>query len=175
MIQFKSKRPKLLYLHGMNEEVDFPGGGIIYKTLKKYFNIDMANLSSDPEQGIKDFGRIRFNEYDLVIGFSMGGVYACCQDITPVILINPGFGLSKVFPGFEEIDGPMQKSNVKIVKVFLGKKDKHLDFLLPGVKRHKLTNKIVWIDDCKHVPDENILKSKIIPVISDYFENPRNP
>ena len=70
MIKFK-QRQKLLYLHGLGEEVRFPGGGVLYKTLRNYFNIDFADLSSDPVQGWKDFQKINFSAYDLVIGFSM--------------------------------------------------------------------------------------------------------
>ena len=51
MILLRKPRPKILYLHGKDEETKYPGGGIIYSTLKKYLDIDYLGYSSDPIEG----------------------------------------------------------------------------------------------------------------------------
>ena len=164
MIKFK-QRQKLHYLHGLGEEVRFPGGGVLYKTLRNYFNIDFADLSSDPVQGWKDFQKINFSAYDLVIGFSMGAVYASSQNKTPMVLINPGYGLSRKYQGFKRIDDLSLGVKKGLVKcILVGTEDKHKSDYFPEIQSRNLTDLIIDFPS-GHVPEENTIVEYIVPEI----------
>lgn len=167
MILFRLlRRPKLLYLHGMDEEIKYPGGGTIFNTLKKHFNIEISMYSSDPIQGLIDFQNIDFSKYSAVIGFSLGGLYASNQDSIPAILINPGFGVSQALPEYKKIDTDWKKKDhSKILKIFLSEKDKYAAGYLPEIRKEKLGDRIQWIPSQKHVPTEEELEKYIIPEI----------
>ena len=166
MIKFKQK-PRLLYLHGKDEEIKYPKGGPIYQTLRKHLDIDFAPLSSDPIKGWKDFKNIDFSAYTLVVGFSMGAVYASSQNQVPMILINPGYGLSKMWPEFKRIDEASMKVREELVrKILVGSSDKYSSAYLPEIQKRKLEDKIVYIPG-KHVPEESEIEKYIIPEIYD--------
>ena len=166
MIKFRHK-PKLLYLHGKDEEIKYPKGGPIYQTLRKHFDIDFAPLSSDPTKGWEDFKNIDFSAYTLVVGFSMGAVYASSQNQIPMILINPGYGLSKMWPEFKRIDEASMKVKGELVrKILVGSSDKYSSAYLPEIQKRKLEDKIVYIPG-KHVPEESEIEKYIIPEIND--------
>ena len=164
MIKFKHKQ-KLLYLHGLGEEVKFPGGGVLYKILRDHFNIDFAELSSDPVQGWKDFRRINFSEHDLVIDFSMGAVYASSQNKTPMVLINPGYGLSRKYQGFKRIDDLSLGVKKDLVKcILVGTEDKYRNNYIPEIQKRNLTDLIIDFPS-GHVPEENTTVKYIVPEI----------
>ena len=166
MSKFRHK-PKRLYLHGKDEEIKYPKGGPIYQTLRKHFDIDFAPLSSDPIKGWKDFKNIDFSAYTLVVGFSMGAVYASSQNQVPMILINPGYGLSKMWPEFKRIDEASMKVKGELVrKILVGSSDKYSSSYLPEIQKRKLEDKIVYIPG-KHVPEESEIEKYIIPEIYD--------
>lgn len=166
MILLRKPKPKILYLHGKDEETKYPGGGVIYNTLKKYLDIDYSGYSSDPEEGWRDFENIDFSKYDAVIGFSMGGAYSSCQTRVPAILINPGYGLSRKFPEYKKLDNAWKKTDHKnIIKIFLGDSDKYaLDGIFPEIQKAGLEDKVQWFPS-KHVPTEEQIKKYLIPNI----------
>lgn len=93
----------------------------------------------------------------------MGGVYACSQNQTPIFLINPGFGLSKMWPEYKKIDEAsldVQKDLVKCVMV--GTNDKYQVGYMPEIEKRNLDIKYF---PSKHVPTENEIVNYIIPEI----------
>lgn len=167
MIIFREK-PRLLYLHGKDEEINYPDGGIIYKTLKKYFNIDFADISSNPEKGLKDFKKLKLNNYDFLIGFSMGGVYSTLQNIIPSILINPGFGLSQIWSEFTELENGI-KSNSDVKLILVGTDDKYKIGYIPEIEKFGWENKMTMFPS-KHVPTEDQIIKYIIPEIKQIIK-----
>ena len=166
MILLRKPRPKILYLHGKDEEIKYPDGGRIYNTLRKYFDIDYAKLSTEPVQRWKDFEDLDFSRYSAVLGFSIGGVYASCQDKIPAILLNPGYGLSQAFPEYKKLDTTWKKvDHSGILKIFLSEKDKYSVGYLPEIKKAGLEDKIQWIPSQKHVPTEEEIKKYLVPGI----------
>ena len=160
--------PKLLYLHGKDEETKYPGGGVIYKTLSKYFNIDLAEISSIPEQGLEDFNNIDLSQYDLLVGFSMGGVYSSIQDKIPMVLINPGYGLSRLWPKFKTLDNLSLKVKKDLVNcIMVGDNDKFKKGYVPEIEKRGLSDKIHNFPS-KHIPTENEIKEYIIPEIEKF-------
>lgn len=165
MIVKRLKFQKLLYLHGKDEEVKYPGGGLIYTTLKKYFNIDFLNYPSHPIKGYDVVKNFNFSDYKLVIGFSLGGVMASLQNETPIFLINPGFGFSVGFPEFKRIDKESNSINPELVeRVLVGKNDKYSGIFLPEINNRGLSDKIQYIPS-KHVPTEEEIKKYIVPEV----------
>ena len=143
-------------------------GGHIYKTLKKHFNIEFAKLSSEPEQGWKDFENIKFSNYSAVIGFSLGGVYATCQNKIPSILLNPGYGLSKVFPEYKKLDTIWRNiDHSNILRIFISQNDKYSKGYLSEIKREKLEEKVEMLPIQKHVPTEDEIEKYLIPKIKE--------
>lgn len=168
MITFK-KKPRILYLHGLGEEVRFPGGGEVFKEIKKYLDVDFLNYSSEPDQGWKDFNLVKFEDYSLIVGFSLGGVYACCQSKVPVVLINPGFGVSRKYEGFKKIDDLSLRVDKDLVRsILVGERDKHKENYMPGIKQRGLMDKVVYFPS-EHVPEMNEIKKYIIPEIKKYL------
>ena len=55
----------------------------------------LPKLHSNPELGIKDLKNLQKTSWDLVIGFSMGGVYATKIKSKKTLLINPGFNIGE--------------------------------------------------------------------------------
>ena len=80
---------------------------------EKIPGLSLPRLRSNPEEGLKDLQNIiRKGPYDLVIGFSMGGVYALRIPSKKTVLINPGLGISEAMknkkpewaPGFKKLE-----------------------------------------------------------------------
>lgn len=153
---------KILYLHGYLDEERYPDGGIIYKTLKKYLDIDYIPYSSDPFKGYKEIKDLDFSKYDLIIGFSLGGIYALSQNKIPVILINPGFGISKRIKGFQKLEEETKDVDKdRILAVMLGKNDRFNKFYYPGIQKRGLENKIIW-NSGDHVLNENVIEDEML-------------
>lgn len=87
-----------------NKKVCFLNGFLAYELGK----LDVANylksqipyiqlpvIRSNPELGLKDLITIQRKKWDLVIGLSMGGVYATKIKSKKTLLINPGFNISE--------------------------------------------------------------------------------
>lgn len=78
---------KILYVHGIGSA----GGGNTVKLFKKYFSeyqIDSPDIPENPKEALK-FLREICNNYDFVVGTSLGGFYTM-QLFGPIkILINP--------------------------------------------------------------------------------------
>ena len=97
----------------------------------------------------------------------MGAVYASSQNQVPMILINPGYGLSKMWPEFKRIDEASMKVKGELVrKILVGSSDKYSSAYLPEIQKRKLEDKIVYIPG-KHVPEESEIEKYIIPEIYD--------
>lgn len=153
MIVLRSKNKKILYLHGKDEEWKYPpGNNIIFDELSKWFDVDFADVSSNPKFGLDDFHRVDFTKYCLIVGFSMGGLYATCIKNIPVVLVNPGIGIEKIWPEFKKVSEE-SKSNKKLnlKRIFISAEDKHKDFLLPNIIKQFGEEKIEYIPSAGHV------------------------
>lgn len=165
MILFRKPRKKYLYIHGYKEELIPEDKQHIYNTFKKYLDIDYLDFPST-QKGIDSIeSRINISQYDCIIGFSLGGVIAWClgdKYKIPIIMINPGFGLSRKYTDFKKLDQAASRCRPKDVITFVGKDDAHLNAYFPYLEDWKLD--INWISS-RHVPTEDILKNEIIKKI----------
>ena len=128
-------------------------------------------LRSNPEFGLRDLEDIkRRGPYEIVIGLSMGGVYAIRIPSTYTILINPGFGISegiktkepRFAEGFKKLeDLPILAENVT---GFIAIDDK-IRFYTEPVFKELFGKKNLINYPGKHVPTIEELDKYIIPKI----------
>lgn len=80
---------------------------------KKIPGLSSPKLRSNPSEGLEDLQEIiKKGPYDLVIGFSMGAVYALRVPSRKTVLLNPGLGISEAMktrkpewaPGFKKLE-----------------------------------------------------------------------
>lgn len=160
------RKYKLLYLHGYKEESKFPEGGVVYQELKKVYDIDFLDYSSDPKVGFEQFMRLDLSKYDLIVGLSMGAVYASIQTEVPTILINPGFGISNKWPEFRYVDDlTMTTPHGNIKLIMLGELDSHRDIFEDQIRIRGLLNKVKYFPS-EHVPTPLQIHKYIIPEIN---------
>lgn len=175
MTIYKVKRfsfnSKILYLHGKDEEIDYPGGGIIYKTLSDYFDIDFIPYSSDPKIGYSELKSLNLSKYNLIFGFSLGGVMASALNKLPMILMCPGYGISKMWNEYKKVDTDSQKVNPDLVKsVIVCESDKYSEFYFSGIESRKLDDKVVWMPG-KHVPEKSDIIKYLVPEVRKVLKN----
>ena len=102
---------KILYLHGFQSSKQSNTIKYFEQNLKNH-NVYSLDLPHKPEEAIKLIGKtIKELEIDILIGTSLGGLYAYNFDI-PKICINPGFEFNikaGTYPYFNERgDGEVQ-------------------------------------------------------------------
>jgi len=140
---------------------------------KEIPNIQIPVVHSDPRLGLKDLQKLKQVNWDLVIGLSMGGVYATKIKSKKTVLINPGFGISEgiktKFPeyslGFKELENlPDQATNVL---GFISMEDKLRSVTEPIFVRKYGKNSLINIPG-KHVPTIEELSNYIIPEIRKF-------
>ena len=134
-------------------------------------SLQLPILRSDPEHGLKDLKSIQRTSWDLVIGLSMGGVYAIKIKSKRTLLINPGFGISEglkskypqFYDGFKKLESlPNLATNVKGM---IAKEDKIRPFTEPiFISLFGKENLINYPG--QHVPTIEELDKYIIPEIT---------
>jgi len=144
----------------------------IPQTIKEEIpNLEVPRLRSDPKYGLIDLKNIcKKQPYDLVIGFSMGGVYALRIESKLTILINPGLGISEGIKakkpeyssGFKKLEQlPIVATNV--IGIF-GEYDKIRSKTEPIFVSMFGKDKVKYFPG-KHIPTTEELYNYIIPTI----------
>jgi hypothetical protein len=130
----------------------------------------LPKLHSNPELGLKDLKNLQKTSWDLVIGLSMGGVYATKIKSKKTLLINPGFnigeGIKPKYPeyslGFKKLESlPDLAENVTGM---IATDDKIRPITEPiFIEKYGKNNLINYPG--KHVPEISELDKYIIPEI----------
>lgn len=162
---------KLLFINGLysKERLDIYNS---FQQLLPEFQIDCAPIyGENPQDDLKALGEINFREYQAIIGFSLGGLYSfyCPFQQTPLILINPSFGISKRLPQFSEIEQRAIQSQNQNVYVFFGTLDPFEESFEKTVRKIKPKANFQYYPG-SHYPDFNQIKDYIVPVIKKLFE-----
>ena len=137
---------------------------------EKIPSLILPRLHSDPELGIKDLKEIQKISWDLVIGFSMGGVYATKIKSKKTLLINPGFnigeGIKKKNPeyssGFKRLESLPDLAENVIGMIALDDKIRPITESI-FIEKYGKENLINYPG--KHVPEISELDKYIIPEI----------
>ena len=160
---------KVCFLNGfMAQEL---GKLEIAEYLKKEIpELILPRLHSDPKLGLKDLKELQKVSWNLVIGLSMGGVYATKIKSKKTLLINPGFnigeGIKLKYPeysaGFKKLESLPDLAENVIGMIALDDKIRSITEPI-FIEKYGKENLINYPG--KHVPEINELDKYIIPEI----------
>lgn len=156
---------KIIFINGYNSPSD---GGDLYRWLKDYlpagYQVDLFPLQTDPEVDQENLLGFPWKNYDLCIGFSLGGRYACAFSPIKNLVINPGYGVSLKDIRFTRIDS-IKTKNHDTWAIF-GEQDPHLRLERTGFLKdsHQVWNILGYFPG-GHIPTESEMKKCIIPEI----------
>lgn len=161
---------RLLFIHGLNSEGHCDVWQAIQNNLPD-FQVDTFDHPNDPIQTKAIINKIDLHKYQAIIGHSLGSLWAltCPLKEVPIIMINPGYCISKKLPEFRELEQVAAKTQHYNTYAILGTQDPHLKLFEYNYKRQYGPGSNIIYFNGGHVPSEQNVRETIIPLINKMF------
>jgi hypothetical protein len=155
---------RALYFHGYKSRANDE----VHRWLKQYLPgvlVTCHTMTSIPSIDIPKFRKRDYSKYDVIIGLSMGGLYAYNIEGVPVVLINPGFGahLKTSLRDIKELEDYRRK-DLDNIYCFQANRDSHYNWMVPRYLE-RCGSKNYFEFDGVHVPTEENISKIIAPFI----------